>query len=258
MKVIAVANSKGGSGKTTTSFNLAHQLASMGKKVLLLDFDPQASLTHSFKVELPQTQTYIEDIISKEGYGRLNIIDAIIQPSEAQNNLYLIPVSGALANLESELKGSVGLFRLKNALVSLQSLSFDVVIIDPPGSTDVFMSMALLSAHDVLIPARPTDTDISTLSDFVGFVNEHKEMNPHLQVKGIMLNQTMSASKNASFYLDQLKELGLGDILLKSQVRSAVDAANSIAYGQSVMDYKKSAPVSKDYQSLAKEVAQWL
>ena len=255
MKIITVANSKGGSGKTTTSFNLAHELAAMGKKVLLVDFDPQASLTNCFKIELPQDQIYIEDLVSKNGYGKLSITASIVGIKEG---IYLVPTTGALGNLEGELKGATGLIKLREVLKGLNNLAFDVVIIDPPGSSDIFMTMALVASNEVIIPTRPTDTDISTLTEFVPFIEEHKALNPQLKISGILLNQTQSSSKNAAFYLNKLKELGVGDLIFKSQIRSAIDAANSIAYGKSSSEYKPKSSVSQDYKSFAKEVAKWL
>lgn len=258
MNVIVIANSKGGSGKTTTAFNLAHDLAHSGKKVALIDFDPQSSLTNSFKIDLPQNQIYIEDLISKAGYGKLSILNALVAPKENLENLLLVPSSGSLANLEGELKGPAGLIRLREVIKGLMNLKLDALIIDPPGSTDVFMSMALMSASDVIIPSRPTDTDINTLIDFIPFIEEHKALNPNLKIKGILLNQTQTSSKNADFYLKQLNEAGLGNLILKTQIRSAIDAANSIAYGKSSVEYKPKSAVSQDYQSLSKEIAQWL
>ena len=255
MKIFTVANSKGGSGKTTTAFNLAHELVRLGKKVLMIDFDPQASLTYAFKVELPQEQVYIEDVISKAGFGKLNISSAIVEPKD---NLFLVPTTGALGNLESELKGAAGMVRLREVLKGVGEFGFDVVIIDPPGSSDIFMSMSLLASTDVIIPARPTDTDITTLSEFISFVEEHKALNPNLKIMGIVLNQIQSSSKNGEFYLEKLKTLGLGNLIFKSTIRSAIDAANSVAYGQCSTEHKPKAPVSKDYQGFAKEVSQWL
>jgi chromosome partitioning protein len=255
MKIFTVANSKGGSGKTTTAFNLAHELVRLGKKVLMVDFDPQASLTNSFKIELPQSQIYIEDLVSKAGQGKLHIANAIVEPKE---NLFLIPATGALGNLESELKGPAGLVRLRETLKGVEGMGLDVVIIDPPGSSDVFMSMSLLAANEVIIPARPTDTDISTLSEFVPFIEEHKALNTNLQIRGIILNQVQSSSKNGQFYLEKMKTLGLGELVFPCSIRSAIDAANSVAYGQCSSEHKPKAPVSKDYQEFAKEVAKWL
>jgi chromosome partitioning protein len=255
MKIFTIANSKGGSGKTTTAFNLGHELAALKKRVLMIDFDPQASLTNCFKIELPQDQIYIDDLVSKGGYGKLSINQSILG---VKDNLFLVPASGALGNHEGELKGATGLIKLKEVLKSLNSESFDVVIIDPPGSSDIFMTMALVSCNEVIIPTRPTDTDITTLTEFLPFIEEHKALNPALKISGILLNQTQTSSKNADFYLGKLKSLGVGDIILKSQIRSAIDAANSIAYGKSSSEYKPKSAVSLDYKMFAKEVSKWL
>ncbi len=255
MKIITIANSKGGSGKTTTAFNLAHELAQLGKRVLAIDFDPQASLTHGFKIDLPQNQIYIEDLISKMGYGKLSIREAIVGVKEG---IDLIPTTGGLGNLESELKGATGLIRLREVLKGLPAEAYDAVLIDPPGSSDIFMTMALVASQEVIIPTRPTDTDISTLTEFLPFVDEHRALNPTLKIGGILLNQTQASSKNAEFYLNKLVELGVGELIFKSSIRSAIDAANSMAYGKSSSEYKPKSPVTQDYKQFAQEVLTWL
>ena len=258
MKILVIANTKGGSGKTTTVFNLAHDLSKAGKKVVLIDFDPQASLTNCFKVDLAQDQIYIEDLVSREGYGKLSILNAIVCPKEGNDNLMLVPSSGALGKLDGELKNT-GMGRLREVLKGLHSIDIDVVLIDPPGSSDSFMSAALVAADEVIIPSKATDLDINTLTDFVALINEHKEfVNKDLMIRGILLNQTLTASKNADFYLESLEKAGLGGLILKSKIRSTIDAANSIAYGKSATEYKPKSPVSQDYKELAKEISKWL
>jgi chromosome partitioning protein len=255
MKILAVANSKGGSGKTTNTFNIGCELHRLGLRVCLIDFDPQASLTHCFKIELPQTQVYIEDVVSKAGFGRLSIQQAIV---EIKPGLSLIPSTGALGNIENDLRAIGGMLRLKQVLSTLSAEQFDIVLIDPPGSSDIFMTLTLLAAREILIPIRPTDTDLATLEDFIGFINEHQALNPDLRVRGILLNQVQGSSKNGQFYMDRLKSSGLGDLVLNSTIRTAIDAANSIAYGKPSSEYKPKSAVSQDFKNVAKEIASWL
>src|SRR5277367_4823112 len=160
VRTIAVANSKGGCGKTTTVLNLGAALAQSGIKTLLIDMDPQASLTEAFKVDFPQSTIYAEDMLASPK------VDASRAPLLVRENLYLIPATEALGGLESILSRTAeDKYRLRDAITRLGQ-AFDFIIIDPPGSTDIFMATVLAAAEQVIIPVRPTDTDFCTLAKF--------------------------------------------------------------------------------------------
>ncbi len=249
MKVIAVANSKGGSGKTATTFNLGFELARRGEKVLLIDVDPQASLTACFKIGFEQHQLYSDDILATE---KLNPNDA---PVQVGKNLYLIPATTALGGLEQALMTDH--LRLKRILKRLETQGFTYVLLDPPGSTDIFMSAALCAAHQVLIPVRPTDTDFTAMIDFKELIENVKPLNPALEVGGILFNQVITASKNFATYKRFLEEANWQSLVCKSSIRMATPVANAPGTGQDVISFDPKSKAADDYRALATEIQSW-
>ena len=252
MKVIAVANSKGGSGKTATVFNLGAELARRGEKVLLWDIDPQASLTDCFKIDFPSHQIYTDDALATD---RIDVIQAPVQVKE---NLFLIPATKGLGGLEGTLEHSTqNLLRLKRCIDRLQALDFSFVILDPPGSTDIFMSTALAAAHHVLIPVRPTDTDFSAMVTFKSDIEKIKAVNPILEVKGILFNQVITSSKNYQIYKSFLQEANWDKLVCNTSVRMATSIANAPGTGKDVITFDPRSKAADDYRSLASEVSAW-
>ena len=250
-RVIAIANSKGGSGKTATTFNLGCELARRGEKVLLWDIDPQASLTNCFKVELPQTQLYTDDILATE---KLDVTKA---PVKIGDNLYLIPATQALGGVEGLLSEGDNIQRVKRCLDRLAHMEFTYVLLDPPGSTDIFMSAALVAAKEVLIPVRPTDSDFSTMVDFKEAIEKVKTLNPQIEVKGILFNQVITSSKNQKIYRSFLEEANWSELVCKTSVRMATTVANAPGKGKDVIAFDPKSKAADDYRNLAKEVMSW-
>ena len=252
MAIIAIANSKGGSGKTATVFNLGSQLARRGHKVLLWDMDPQASLSACFKVEFPQTQVYCEDILATDK------IDPNQAPVEIGTNLFVIPATEGLAGLEGQLRHTEkDLFRLKRSIERLKHLKFDYILFDPPGSTDIFMAAVLIAADQVLIPARPTDNDFTALIGFRSTVEKAKELNHELVVKGILFNQVILSSKNEAIYRSFFAGDPWEKLICKTAIRMATAVANAPGTGKDVIAFEPKSKVAEDYKSLAVEVESW-
>jgi chromosome partitioning protein len=250
-RIIAVANSKGGSGKTATVFNLGSELA-RSKKVLLWDMDPQASLTNSFQVNFSQNQIYSEDILATDK------IDPTSAPVKVGENLYLIPtVSQALGGLESMLQAKDNVKRAKIITQKLAHLEFDFIIIDPPGAADIFMSTALVAAQEVIIPVRPTHNDFSVMVEFKEAIEKIKPLNPEIEVKGILFNQVISSSKNYSIYRKFLEEANWDKLVCKSSIRMATSIANAPGVGKDVIAFDPKSKAAEDYQKFAKEVLSW-
>jgi chromosome partitioning protein len=252
MRVIAIANSKGGSGKTATVFNLGAELARRGNRVLLWDMDPQASLTECFKISFATHQIYTDDALATDK------IDVTLAPVAISPNLFLIPTTKGLGGLEGTLEHSnENLLRLKRCIERLKSLAFDFVLLDPPGSTDIFMSATLAAAHQVLIPVRPTDTDFSAMVTFKEDIERMKAINPKLEVKGILFNQVITASKNYQIYKSFLEEANWDKLVCQSVVRMATSVANAPGTGKDVIAFDPKSKAADDYRTLATEVSSW-
>jgi chromosome partitioning protein len=251
MRVIAIANSKGGSGKTATVFNLGADLARRGHKVLLWDLDPQASLSNAFKVEFRQAQLYTEDILSTEK------LDPSQAPVEVSANLHLIPATSALGGVEGVLATGNNIYRVRRCLDRLAALGFDFVLLDPPGATDIFMSAALVASHDILIPTRPTDTDFATMVEFKRSIDKVKDLNPELRIRGILFNQVITSSKNARIYRGFLDDPEWSDLVCQSSIRLATNIANSTAHGKDVISLEPKSKSATDYRKLTEEILLW-
>jgi len=250
-RIIAVANSKGGSGKTATVFNLASEIARKGSKVLIWDLDPQASLTSCFGFTYPQHQLFSDDILATD---KLDVSQAPVKVAE---NLFLIPATNGLGGLEGLLSQGENIKRVKSTLEKLSHFEFDFVILDPPGSTDIFMSAALVAATEVIIPVRPTHSDFSAMVDFKEILEKIKPLNPQLEVKGILFNQVITSSKNQSIYRKFLEDANWDNLICKSTIRMATAVANAPGVGKDVISFDPKSKPAEDYKKFAKEVLSW-
>ena len=252
MKILAIANSKGGSGKTTTVFNLGYSLARRGFKTVVVDFDPQSSLTKSFKnLEYPQTQLYIEDLVFMP--TRLNPNEALVP---VEKNLWLIPATLKLGGLEEILSTKEHVTNLKITLSRI--IDVDFVLIDPPGSTDTFMQSALVAADSIMIPIKPTVKDFAVLPDFLACLDKAKVFNPDLDIKSLVFNQVNVVSKTKDVFREFLSDHPLSKKISKTVIRQSQAAAVSDGFGKSVFDYDKKSPIIKDYGQLTEEVISWI
>jgi chromosome partitioning protein len=249
MKVIAVANSKGGSGKTTTVFNLTGEISRRKQKVLALDMDPQASLTKAYKQEFPEDQIYLDDLLSTD---KLDPTQAVFSIDEF---LYLIPSTKDLEGCEYHLTKDA--YRLRKIIQKLTN-NYEYIFIDAPGTTDVFMGAVLSAADELIIPIRPSDFDLSALVDFKDKIEQVKKVvNPTLIIRGLLFNQVIKSSKNATHYRDLLKNHELGPNLLESEIRMSTAIQNSPSFGQDIGLKQPKSEAAKDFRTLADEVLSW-
>lgn len=184
MKTIAFAVQKGGTGKTTTAFNVAAELANKGKRVLLVDLDPQANLTTDLT-----SMTFDKTIADVFGYrdpGKLTLADICRAYS---GMLDFIP--GGIALAQSEMYLTVRLGReniLKKALLPVSG-PYDFCLIDTPPSLGLLTINALSAAARVLVPIQPAAHDIRSLLLFLQTIQDMKEINPELSLSGVILNR---------------------------------------------------------------------
>ncbi len=253
-KVIAIANQKGGVGKTTTAISFASALTKQGKKVLLIDFDPQGSLTIGLG---------IHDTAALEHTSARLLIDSINE--QAREPMQYINTSGAipfipgnimLSSVEVQLVNVIGReMVLKEALEPFRIL-FDYIIIDCMPSLGFLTINALTAADSVIIPVQAHFLGAKGLEDFSSTLRKVKKINPSLSIDGIlvtMFNKQLNFSKGI---VEAIKATyGESIHIFDTKIPISIKAAETTAMGQSILDYSPKNPVAVAYQEFAKE---WL
>jgi chromosome partitioning protein len=243
-EIISIVNQKGGTGKTTTTINLGSALAKLGKKVLLLDLDPQGNLSYS--LGLSEVKHSMANVFE----GKKSIHEIIIE----KDGLFIAPGSGELVDIEISL---VNLDKreqfLKERLKDIKG-SFDYILIDSPPSLSLLTLNALNAASEVLIPLQLEVLTMQGLGQILGTVQQVKRtLNPKLKVKGIAFVMYDSRRKLSHEVFEYIKE-NIDENIFKTFIRSNVKIAEAPSFGKSVIDYDPSSHGAADYMSLAKEV----
>lgn len=259
MRSIAVMNQKGGVGKTTSSVNLAAALAREGKRVCLMDLDPQGHASLHLGVEAGPDMPSVYNVFTQQttlDHARQLIAD----------NLSLVPSNIDLAATEIELAGVQGReFFLRTAMKHWKEHNrFDYVIMDCPPSLGVLTVNALTAASEVLIPLQPHFFALQGLSKlFETTALVTRRLNRELRVSGIMLCLYESGTRLAADVVEDLKQFlraSDGDTpwakaqIFKTKIRRNIKLAEAPSFGQSVLDYAPGSSGAADYVALSQEV----
>jgi chromosome partitioning protein len=251
MRRIAISNGKGGVGKTTTSANLGAALAREGYRVLLVDMDPQQSLSDFFMIDTSDAESVsIAELIMTP---QLNPNEAVVHISKG---LDIIPGSERLAALDGALlKLQDGTLRLKKVLSKMET-NYDFCIIDTPPSLSVFVQTALMAAQNIIIPLKPNDMDMKATEHFLETVDLIKEDNVGLKVSGIVFTMTKN-SKTQDTFSGMFKGHPLESAVMKTKIRDTVKLGVSGAKGMDIFSFDPKGIGAQDYTNLAKEVIAW-
>lgn len=250
-KIIAVTNQKGGVGKTTTTINLGASLARNGKRVLLLDIDPQGNASTGLGVEKHQRRKTVYDLL----VGDASPSEAALETSVT--NLLIVPattdLSSADINLLSNEKRS---FLLRDALrqPSIDDLNLDYILIDCPPSLNILTINALVASDSVLVPLQSEFFALEGLSQLMLTIREVRQTaNPDLRIDGIVLTM-YDRRNNLSQQVEVDARSNLGDLVFKTVIPRNVRLSEAPSFALPVVDYDPTSKGAMAYIALAKEL----
>ena len=245
MRIIALTNQKGGTGKTTSALNIGTGLASLQKKVLLVDLDPQANLTYSLGVEADKIDKTIYELLT----GKATASEVMV----TKYGVDLIPSNIELSGAEIELSGVAGReLLLKEALSNLRG--YDYLLIDCPPSLGLLTLNGLTTAKEIFIPLQAEYLSLQGMSKLLQTVDiVKKRLNPRLEITGIIATLYDHRRRLNREVVEKIQGY-FGDKLFKTVIRDNVALAEAPSYGQDIFSYNKRSHGSQDYLKLCKEI----
>lgn len=247
-RIIAIANQKGGVGKTTTSINLSAALAEAGKQVLVIDIDPQGNTTSGLGIDKYHVERTIYDLILEE----CSIEECVIVTEF--NNLSLIPSNVDLAGAEIELIGVQNKeYIVKQAVEKIRD-QYDFIIIDCPPSLNMLTINAMTTADTVLVPIQCEYYALEGLSQLIHTINLVKErLNPNLDMEGVVFTM-YDARTNLSLQVVENVKNNLSQTIYKTIIPRNVRLAEAPSHGLPITVYDSKSAGAESYRLLAQEV----
>ncbi len=246
--VIALANQKGGVGKTTTSVNLGACLADAGKKVLLIDLDPQGNATSGLGIDKKKIEQSVYDVLINDV-----ALHDVIRPS-SHRGLDIAPTTIELSGAEVELTSMMAReTRLKDGFEDVQD-QYDYILIDCPPSLGLLTINAFTAADSILIPVQSEYYALEGLSQLINTIQlVRKHFNKNLKIEGVLLTMFDKRTNLGQEVNNEVKKF-FGDQVYKTVIPRNVRLSEAPSHGLAIIDYDKRSTGAQVYQQLAKEV----
>ncbi len=247
MKIISIANQKGGCGKTTTSINLVSTLALNGKKTLLIDLDPQAHATLGLNRD---DKNSIYNVISRITPRKLSLRDIV---QRVDKNFDIVPSNVLVGTLEQELADEIGREMKLSECIATVKDAYDYIIIDCPPSLGFLTVNSIRASHEIIIPVEMSRFSVQGVEHLIDIINLIRDRLNHPVTPRVLITMFDSRLRHSFSMLDKIKRQ-FGDMLFATIVHTNVKLKESAVEGKPVMAYDKYCRGAKDYYTLAKEL----
>ncbi len=249
VKIIAVANQKGGVGKTTSAVNIASCLAELGKRVLAIDCDPQGNLTSGFGIEKTKVENTLYDILLSEC-----TLEEATYSVPYNDNLHIVPSNVNLAGAEIELLDVKNREYILHTALSIVKHNYDFVIIDCPPSLNILTLNALTASTSVLVPIQCEYYALEGLTQLIHTINlVTRKLNPNLYIEGLLFTMFDARTNLSVQVIEEVKGF-MADKIYGVVIPRNIKLSEAPSYGLPINYYDPKSKGAEGYRKLAKEI----